>query len=419
MQRIRTWFLVLVLTILSVATVYGVQVHANEQQLAIQTFFGSAATVDIDGNLIVIGNTMPFSTGQSQAFWFKFVSSLPDSIISQRACMRTFGNTEPLDTYGYGIATDSSQNIYVTGATQTFGGEDYDVFLQKYDSSCNLVYTLQWGGSGDDIPRGIAVDSEDNVYVAGTTNSFSSNGQTQIFLLKYDREGELRFSVTWGGIWNDYGAGVAVDPSGNVYVVGTASSYSPAASQVVLLKYDSKGTLLSQRTWGGGTLNSYGTGVAIDDAGYIYVTGYTYALGPTPGVSALILLKFDHSGNMILQKIWGGIKDDFGTAIAVDLDGNVYVAGYTKSYSVSPNIPSALLLKYDPAGNLLFQRVWGGNREDYAYGIAVDNLENVYVTGYTYSFGPNSQGASFFILKYGISGDLQYEKLYGGGTPDP
>jgi len=209
-----------------------------------------------------------------------------------------------------------------------------------------------------------------------------------------------------------------VGPSGNVYVVGTTNSYGPGASQVVLLTYDSNGNLLSQRTWGG-TLDSYGTGIAIDGAGYVYVTGYTYGLGPTPGVSALILLKFDQYGNEVFQKIWGGVKDDFGTAITVDLDGNVYVTGYTKSYSVSPNIPSALLLKYDQAGNLLFQRVWGGNREDYAYGIAVDNEENSYVTGYTFSFGPNSQGASFFILKYDSSGSLQYEKLYGGGTPDP
>jgi len=414
----RTWLLVGVLALLSVATVYGVQVHADEQQLGLQAFFGSGATVDIDGNLIVIGSSMPFSTGQSQAFWFKFVPELPDSPISQRACMRTFGNAEPLDTYGYGVATDSSQNIYVTGTTQTFGGEDYDVFLQKYTSSCNILYTLQWGGAGNDIPRGIAVDSEDNVYIAGTTNSFSSSGQTQIFLLKYDPEGELQFSVTWGGIKNDYGAGVAVDPAGNVFVVGTANSYNSGASDVVLLKYDSNGNLLYQRTWGG-TLDSYGTGLAIDGAGYVYVTGYTYGLGPTPGISALVLLKFDQNGNVIFQKTWGGVKDDFGTAIAVDLDGNVYVAGYTKSYGMSPNVPSALLLKYDQSGNLLFQKVWGGNREDYAYGIAVDNLENVYVTGYTFSFGPNSKGASFFILKYDTSGNLQYEKLYGGGTPDP
>jgi hypothetical protein len=101
------------------------------------------------------------------------------------------------------------------------------------------------------------------------------------------------------------------------------------------------------------------------------------------------------------------------------LDGNVYVVGYTKSYSVTMGVPGAFLLKYDETGNLIFQRTWGGTRGDFAYGVAVDLTENVYVTGYTYSFGPNILGSSFFILKYDSSGELIVQKTYGGGIPDP
>jgi len=97
--------------------------------------YGSAAAIDNEGSLLVIGSSVPFSNGQSQAFFFKFVSSLPDSPLGQRACMKTFGNGEPLDTFGYGITTDSSDSIYITGTTQTFSGENYNVFLQKYTSS--------------------------------------------------------------------------------------------------------------------------------------------------------------------------------------------------------------------------------------------------------------------------------------------
>jgi hypothetical protein len=333
--------------------------------------------------------------------------------------MRTFGDTEPLDTFGYGVATDTSNSIYITGSTQTFGGEGYNVFLQKYDQSCNLLYTEQWGGAGNDIARGIATDASDNVYITGYTNSFTDGMATaQIFLLKYAPWGGLQFSVTWGGIRNDYGYGVAVDPLGNVYVVGTTSSYGAGGSDVVLLKYDSSGNLLFQRTWGG-TQNDFGTGVAVDAGGYVYVTGYTYSLGPTPGISAVILLKYDPSGNLLFQQTWGGTKNDYGTGITVDIDGNIYVTGYTKSYSITPGVPNAFLLKFDEAGNLLFQRIWGGNRGDFAYGVAVDTAENVFITGYTFSFGPNTQGTNFFILKYDISGNLLLQKLYGGGIPDP
>ena len=417
-EKYRLCILLSVLTLLSIVIFSSISVQAN-QGLTAGGLSGSAATIDNEGDLLVIGSSGAFSNGQSQSFFFKLASMFQYSQTSPgvTVCMRTFGTSEPLQTFGYGVTTDTSDNIYVTGATQTFGGEDYDVFLQKYDTSCNLLYTQQWGGQGNDIPHGITTDTLGNVYVAGSTDSFG-NGLTQIFLLKYNTEGRLLFSQTWG-THNSFGAGLAVDNFGNIYVVGTTSNGNNAASsQIVLLEYDSSGDFLNEKTTGIITQNSYGTGVALDSVGDIYVTGYGYGLGPTPGASAVILLKYDPSGNLVFQTTWGGMQNDAATSIAVDIDGNVYLTGYTKSYSVTPDIPSAFLLKFDPAGNLVFQRVWGGHRGDYGYGVAVDTLEGAYVTGYTFSFGsPNSQGASFFILKYDISGNLQYTKLYSGGIP--
>jgi uncharacterized delta-60 repeat protein len=393
----------------------SIPAHAD-QALVAGRIFGSAATIDSEGNLVAIGSSSPFSNGQSQAFLMKYVPSLPDSPLPQLSCYRTFGNGEPLDTFGYSVVTDSSNSIYITGSTQTFGGEDYDVFLQKYDQSCNLLYTKQWGGPGNDIPRGIAVDATDNVYITGSTDSFT-NGTTQIFLLKYTSYGQLQFAETWGGTQNDYGNGIAVDVFGNIYVIGTTNSIGAGGSDFVLLKYSPSGNLLFEKTWGG-TQNDFGTGIAVDTGGYVYVTGYTYSFGPTPGISAVVLLKYDPFGNQLFQKTWGGTMNDFATAIAVDIDGNVYVTGYTKSFSVARGVPSALLLKFDQSGNLLFQKSWGSYKGTFGYGVAVDSAENVYVTGYTYGFGPNTQGANFFFLEYGISGTLLWQNTYGGGIPE-
>jgi len=413
MLKIR-WVLVVILTVLSIMSLTGVRVHADQPLIAGGTL-GAAATVDSEGSLIVVGSTAPFSSGQSQMFFLKYVPELPDSPTGRLFCMRTFGGGEPLDTFGYSVVTDNSNNIYVTGSTQTFGGEDYDVFLQKYDQSCNLVYTLQWGGPGNDIARGIAVDAADNVYITGSTDSFAG-GLTQIFLLKYSVWGDLQFSRTWGNKSNSYGAGVVADTLGNVYVVGT-NSIVTGGSDLVLLKYDSSGNLQYQKTWGG--IQTYGTAVAVDNAGDAYVTGYTYDLGTTPGISSVMLLKYDPSGNLLFTKMWGGTQNDFARGIAIDVDGSIYVVGYTKSYSINKGIPSAFLAKFDQGGNLLYQRIWGGDRGDFAYGVAVDGGENAYVTGYTYSFGPNTQGANLFVLKYDVNGILLYEKTYGGGIPDP
>lgn len=399
--------LVLVVLILS-ATLYTTSAQAN-QFLTTGRIFGSTATVDSEGALIVIGSSSFFSNGRSEAFFFKYAPS------GTRLCMKSFGQGEPLDTFGYSVATDASDNIYIVGTTQTFGGEDYDVFVQKYDQSCNLLYQLQWAGPGDDIARGIAVDAADNIYVTGSTTSYGS-GQADVFLLKYSSDGSLVFSKIWGGPRNDYGNSVAVDMQGNVYVVGSTSSYGAGQSNIVLLKFDSSGNLTSQQTWGG-RQTDYGTGVAVDAAGNVYVAGYTFSW--TPGNSRVVLLKYDSSGNLLSDTIWGGSQNDFSSAIATDNVGNVYVTGYTYSYGGTPGVANAMLLKFDPAGTLLYQRTWGGRRGDFGYGIAVDFGGNVYVSGYSYSFGPNNQGANLFILKYDRSGELLSQKTYGGGIPDP
>ena len=392
-----------------------------DQPTTIGAVWGSGMAVDNAGNIAFTGNTASFGQGGSIAYLFKLDPS------ERQLCFRTWGPQTVYrpnggtgytsdDTFGYGVAFDSSNNMYWTGTTMAENHEDFDVFLVKYDPSCNQIYQVGWGGSGNDIGRGVAVDFSDNVYVTGSTGSFGS-GQgyvtTNIFLLKYGPSGEFQWSRTWGGLQNDYGNGVAVDSSGNVYVVGSTESYGER-SQFVLLEYDPYGNLISQKVWGG-PLGSYGTGVAVDSGDNVYMSGYSY--GSTPGVASAVLVKYDFQGNQLFAQSWGGKLNTYANCVTVDAAGDAYVTGYTYGSRPSPTVATTFLLKYDPSGNLLSQQTWGGNKGDYAYGVAVNNLGDVFETGYTYSFGPNLNGANFFLLKYDPFGNLLYEKTYGGGVP--
>jgi hypothetical protein len=395
-----------------------------DQPISIGRVWGSGIALDSAGNIAMTGDTASFGQGGAIAYLFKFDPS------GRQLCFRTWGpqnyNTRPNggtgyqsdDTFGYGVAFDSSNNMYWTGTTMAENHEDYDVFLVKYDSSCNQVYYVGWGASGNDVGRGVAVDASDNVYVTGSTSSYGS-GQgfvtSDIFLLKYGPSGEAQWSRTWGGLQNDYGTGVTVDSAGNIYVSGSTESYG-GQSDVVLLKYDPYGNLVFQKVWGG-PQNDYGTGVAVDSGGNSYLTGYTYSFGSTPGVASAFLVKYDPSGNQLFQETWGGSQNTFGYGVTVDGAGNAYVTGYTYGSHPASAVASTFLLKYDPSGSLLSQQTWGGNKGDYAYAVAVDNMGNVFVTGYTYSFGPNTKGGSFFLLKYDPFGNLLYQKSYGGGIP--
>lgn len=384
-----------------------------DQVLTNGKILSSGVAVDSAGNILVTGGTAVFGRGQSLAFLLKYDTS------GKLLCLKTWGG--PQDTFGYAVAFDSSNNIYVTGATQSFGGQSPDVFLVKYDSSCNLLFQVAWGGAGNDAGRGVTVDAFDNVYVTGSTDSFGA-GLSDIFLLKYDPAGEFQFSKTWGGTQNDHGSGVATDSSGNIYITGTTLSFDSKQQTVVqqqavvLLKYDSSGKLLFQKTWGGAQ-NDYGSGIAVDSGDNVYLTGYTYSFAVTPGVASVFLLKYDPSGNLLFQKTWGGTQSDYGFGIAVDSAGNVYLTGSSNSFGGGQS--KVFLLKFDFSGNQLFLKTWGGLKGDYGYAVAVDGSGNIYVAGYTYSFGPNRQGVNLFLLKYDLSGSLLFQNAYGGGMPDP
>ncbi len=406
--------LILVLSFLAVPITF---VQAD-QFLTNGRMMNSAITVDTGGDILIVGSTAQFGRGQAMALLLKYDPS------GKLLCMKTIGpQTTVLDTFGYGVAFDASDNIYVTGGTQSFDGQRFHVFLQKFDSSCNFVYEVAWGGTGNDVGRAVTVDALENVYVTGYSDSYGS-GQVDVFLLKYDAAGEFQFSKTWGGAQNNYGNGIAVDGSGNIYVTGVTNNFT---QQIFLLKYDPSGNLLLQKTWRG-VQNDYASGIIVDSAGNVYITGYTFSAGVTQGVASVLLLKYDWLGNLLFQKTWGGKLNDYGSGLTMDSGGNVYVTGYTYSSSITPGVASVLVLKYDQSGNLLLQRIWGGKRGDYGYGIAADPGGNIYVTGYTYSFGiaqnpqgflnPNTQGPYVFLLKYDATGGLLVQKTYGGGTPD-
>src|SRR5712692_3846519 len=183
-----------------------------------------------------------------------------------------------------------------------------------------IQYTKTWGGSGTDIGNGVAVDSSGNIYVTGRTSSFGAGSPSQIalILLKYNSSGILQWQKIWSGSGNgsDNGWGVAVDSSGNIYVTGDTSSFGAGGLDVLLLKFNSTGGLLWQKTWGG-KYTDVGLRVAVDPTNNsnVYVTGQTANFGA--GSMDVLLLKFSSSGMLLWQKTWGGSYTDYGAGVVV------------------------------------------------------------------------------------------------------
>ena len=229
----------------------------------------------------------------------------------------TWSGTQQLGTssndQGFGVTLDSSDNIYVTGYTE--GGLDgntnsgsSDLFLVKYNSSGTKQWTQQLGTSLLDKGRGVTVDSSDNIYVTGYTNggldnNTNSENYKDIFLVKYNSSGTKQWTQQLGTSSNDYGRGVAVDSSDNIYVTGYTeggldNNTNSGDTDIFLVKYNSSGT--KQWTKQLGTESrDHGYGIVKDSSDNIYVTGYTEGGldgNTNSGAYDLFLVKYNSDG---------------------------------------------------------------------------------------------------------------------------
>ena len=207
------------------------------------------------------------------------------------------------DDYGYGISTDSSSNCYVTGGfagTATFGttsliGSGYtDIFIAKLDTNGNYLWAKKAGGTRSDNGYGVATDSSSNCYVTGsfmgtatfgtTTLVNSSTSYADIFIAKLDMSGNYLWAKKASGINWDSGNSIAIDSSGNSYVTGefngsatfgTSTLISNGYYDIFIAKLDTNGNFLWAKQAGGTTADG-GNGIATDDSGKSYVTGHFY-----------------------------------------------------------------------------------------------------------------------------------------------
>ena len=343
--------------------------------------------------------------------------------------------------YAYAIAVDRVGNTYVTGGT---GSTNFptanplqagllgsnDVFVTKINARGSArLYSTYLGSTGVDEGRGIAVNSIGEVYVTGSAG-FSNfpmknpiqgtwGGSGDAFLAKLDATGSaLVYSTYLGGNGIDQGNGIALDPAGNAYVVGTTNSTNfptvnpfqaakGAQDDAFVAKINPAGSAWVYATYLGGNNEDQGNGIAVDASGNAYVTGYTASTnfpvqsafrGSNTGVVDAFVTKLNPAGSALVYSTYlGGTALDYGTGIAVDSSGSAYVTGIVTSDDFplanpidatlgSHAVDDVFVSKFNPSGSsLVYSTYLGGGGADDPYAIAVDQAGNAYITGRTNS----------------------------------
>lgn len=217
-----------------------------------------------------------------------------------------------------------------------------------------------------------------------------------------------KISIYGSSLW-EWGDAVAAGTDGSIYVCGRVENLEINRYDALILKYDKNGNVLWQKTWGGND-GDWALGVAVGSNNNIYVVGYTYSFGEGAGDGFIV--KYDSDGKLLWQKTIGGECPDQLNAIAVDRRDNIYVAGRTNSWGAGDD--DAFIAKLNPDGKIMWQRTWGGEDWDSASAIVVTHADDILVAGATMSFGNGKTDADVVLLKYTNFGRLESQKIWGG-----
>ena len=316
----------------------------------------------------------------------------------------------PYFDYGMDIAVDTGNNIYVCGYTDTTGTNDYDMVLIKYNKSGSELWSRQWGGNDEDVAYCLVLDDSDNIYIAGYTKSAEdSNGD--VCIVKFDSFGNYQSNITWGGDNYDSATGIVRDLSGNFYLCGNTQSYGDADGDSVLIKFNNSLNQIWNTTWGG-SLHEESMDVEVDSEGFIYVAGHSDSMDPSSGEYDNYLLKYDPSGVLQWAEDWDASWTQRGRDLAIDSNNNIFLTGYTFGHPAGSM--KGLLLKYDKNGNFQWYQTFGtsGVYGNSWWSMIILPDDDIFIGGYTSTHGVLTNG-DCILLNYDTSGNLNWHTAWG------
>jgi len=269
----------------------GVKQYTRQLGVAGKVTQGFSVAPDTNGNVYVTGTTTGGLDGNTLTGNHDFFVTKYDSN-GIRQFTRQLGVTSKA-TWGVSVATDASGNVYVAGWTfggldgNTLTGKE-DVFITKYDSSGVKQYTQQLGVAGTNTSgNSVATDGSGNVYVTGSTNGGldgnTLTGGLDLYITKYDSAGNKLYTRQLGVAGGStVGNAVVTDDNGNVYVAGSSSgtlntnyNISTGDNNFIIIKYNSSGEQQYIRQLGVTGTDTVGNSVATDTSGNVFVAGAT------------------------------------------------------------------------------------------------------------------------------------------------
>ncbi len=326
----------------------------------------------------------------------------------------------------------------------------------------------QWAKSagslyGNDVPTSIVTDVSGNIFLAGNfgqpsiTFGFTTllnKGEDDMFIVKYHPSGNVFWAKSFGGNVTEYVTCIQTDSSGNIFVIGsfggsnivfdtdTLTNHSVNSYDIFLVKFNTSGTVLWAKNFGGSTSDNVND-IHLGSDGSIVISGYfsspTIIFGDTTlinnGSRDMYVVKCDADGNVLWAKNAGGSQIDRGYGNCIDMNGNIYVTGEFRSTTITfgditlTNNGSwwdMFVVKYDANGNVLWAKSAGGTQSESGSNIIQSENGNIIVLGTLESSSvvigdtviSTRGGSDIMFVKYDINGNVIWARSEGGNSHD-
>ena len=337
--------------------------------------YSNAMTLDNSGNVYVTGRcdngstssdytTIKYNSGGTQQ-WVAYYNG-------------PAGGVDEAKT----IAADNSGNVYVSGKSAG-QGTGFDIATLKYDANGNQLWVMRYNGpnNGDDVAYSMALDGDNNVYICGESNGVGT-GDDGVFI-KYNSDGVQQWVVRYNGPGNggDGFVSVKTDNSNFIYITGFSDGGASTGYDFYTAKYNPQGNQLWAKRYNGmGNHTDYPSDLGLDQSGNVYVTGGSIGNSdPTDTMYATV--KYDNNGNQQWVQWYPGPSgsSNMSHALVTDYSGNVIITGS----SFYNGFNHYVTIKYDTYGNQKWLMTYSGLEagNDFATALAVDINNNVFVTG--------------------------------------
>ena len=357
------------------------------------------------------------------------------------------------DDYPYSVIQLTNGDYLFAGATKSATHEIdtlhgdlswIDVWIVKTDQNGNIIWTQTYGGTADDYATQIIQTSDGGYAFCGASRSsdyevtghHGSNSYFDYWVVKIDSLGHLLWEKSFGGDGDDVANSIKQTYDGGYIVAGYSNSTNGdvvgnhgGSKDYWIIRLDGSGNLIWSKSLGGSQTDVANSIIQARDSSYV-VTGYTFSndgdVTGNHGSGDFWTVKLDTGGAVIWKKSYGGAKSDEAFSVIQSSDNGFVVGGFTNS--TDGNITSNhggsdyWLVKLNASGNLIWQKTYGGSDNDQAYSLIQIENGNFVLGGYSRSIDGDVTGNhgeyDYWLMETDGTGQLVWQKSFGGNGVD-